>query len=222
MLQELSKDEIRLLVRGLCRANGRHVQRETGSRRQMIFTSCAGFRDQLVQAVLHCGFSPSPLLMYRAGAVRGYLRRSQSEDDRLYSREHVSSLSAAARREYRPVKACRDCWAVCWSDPSCAAEVERSRPTALRQSGIRQQAYDPQRDGRVWCVQVEHEDHLIIAQRARCGADGAVSQQSPPVVTGNCVTQFLEKDQTLAPAIIAAILKFWPLTASKKELMFLN
>ena len=37
-----------------------------------------------------------------------------------------------------------------------------------------------------------------------------------------CVTQFLEKDQTLAPAIISAILKFWPLCASKKELMFLN
>ena len=37
-----------------------------------------------------------------------------------------------------------------------------------------------------------------------------------------CVTQFLEKDQTLAPAIITAILKFWPITASKKELMFLN
>ena len=36
------------------------------------------------------------------------------------------------------------------------------------------------------------------------------------------VTQFLEKDQTLAPSIITAILKFWPITASKKELMFLN
>ena len=37
-----------------------------------------------------------------------------------------------------------------------------------------------------------------------------------------CVTQFLEKDQTLAPAIVTAMLKFWPVTASKKELMFLN
>ena len=175
-----------------------------------------------MQVLLHCGFSPSPLLLYRAGAVRGYLRCSQSEDSRLYSRKHVRALSATARRVYRPVKACRDCWAVCWNDPSCASDAAPSRPTALRQSGIREQAYDVQRDGRVWCVQVEHEDHLIIAQRARRGADGLVSQQSRPVVTGNCVTQFLEKDQTLAPAIIAAILKFWPLTASKKELMFLN
>ena len=32
----------------------------------------------------------------------------------------------------------------------------------------------------------------------------------------------MEKDQSLAPAILTAMLKFWPITASKKELMFLN
>jgi len=37
-----------------------------------------------------------------------------------------------------------------------------------------------------------------------------------------CVTQFLEKDPTLAPKVIQSILKFWPVTSSKKELMFLN
>jgi len=37
-----------------------------------------------------------------------------------------------------------------------------------------------------------------------------------------CVTQFLEKDPTLAPKVIQSILKFWPATSSKKELMFLN
>jgi serine/threonine-protein phosphatase 2A regulatory subunit B' len=37
-----------------------------------------------------------------------------------------------------------------------------------------------------------------------------------------CVTQFLEKDQTLAPNVVMSVLKFWPLTCSKKELMFLN
>lgn len=37
-----------------------------------------------------------------------------------------------------------------------------------------------------------------------------------------CVTQFLEKDPNLAPKIVSAILKFWPATSSKKELMFLN
>lgn len=37
-----------------------------------------------------------------------------------------------------------------------------------------------------------------------------------------CVTQFLEKDANLAPKIVSAVLKFWPVTNSKKELMFLN
>jgi len=37
-----------------------------------------------------------------------------------------------------------------------------------------------------------------------------------------CVTQFLEKDATLAPKIVLAVLKFWPVTNSKKEQMFLN
>jgi len=37
-----------------------------------------------------------------------------------------------------------------------------------------------------------------------------------------CVTQFLEKDATLAPKIVNALLKYWPVTCSKKELMFLN
>jgi len=36
-----------------------------------------------------------------------------------------------------------------------------------------------------------------------------------------CVTQFLAKDPTLAPKIVLALLKFWPHTTSKKELMFL-
>lgn len=37
-----------------------------------------------------------------------------------------------------------------------------------------------------------------------------------------CVTQFLEKDASLAPKIVKAILKFWPVTNSKKENMFLT
>lgn len=37
-----------------------------------------------------------------------------------------------------------------------------------------------------------------------------------------CVTQFLEKDASLAPKIVKAILKFWPVTNSKKEIMFLT
>jgi serine/threonine-protein phosphatase 2A regulatory subunit B' len=37
-----------------------------------------------------------------------------------------------------------------------------------------------------------------------------------------CVTQFLEKDASLAPVIVKPILKFWPILSSKKELLFLQ
>jgi hypothetical protein len=41
-------------------------------------------------------------------------------------------------------------------------------------------------------------------------------------VRSYCVTQFLEKDPSLAPGVVRSVLKFWPVTSSKKELMFLS
>uniref|UniRef100_A0A1D1XEG3 Serine/threonine protein phosphatase 2A regulatory subunit n=1 Tax=Anthurium amnicola TaxID=1678845 RepID=A0A1D1XEG3_9ARAE len=37
-----------------------------------------------------------------------------------------------------------------------------------------------------------------------------------------CVTQFIEKEPSLASMVIRGLLKYWPLTSSQKELMFLN
>ena len=37
-----------------------------------------------------------------------------------------------------------------------------------------------------------------------------------------CVTQFVEKDPTLAPVIIRGLLKYWPVTNSHKEVLFLG
>jgi len=37
-----------------------------------------------------------------------------------------------------------------------------------------------------------------------------------------CVVQFLEKDPSLTPPVVAGILKFWPVTCSSKEVMFLS
>jgi len=46
--------------------------------------------------------------------------------------------------------------------------------------------YDLKKDGRVWCVSVEHEARLIFAQRAFRGADGIVTKASRPIIVGNC------------------------------------
>jgi hypothetical protein len=46
-------------------------------------------------------------------------------------------------------------------------------------------AYSP-RDGRTWCVQVEHDDHLIFVQRAHRNDEGVVTKAGLPIITGNC------------------------------------
>jgi len=37
-----------------------------------------------------------------------------------------------------------------------------------------------------------------------------------------CVTQFVDKDPTLAVPVLSGLLKYWPLTNSSKEMLFLN
>merc|ERR1711900_51498 len=37
-----------------------------------------------------------------------------------------------------------------------------------------------------------------------------------------CVTQFIDKDQSLGTIVIGGLLKFWPMTSSSKELLFIN
>uniref|UniRef100_A0A7N0ZTU8 Serine/threonine protein phosphatase 2A regulatory subunit n=1 Tax=Kalanchoe fedtschenkoi TaxID=63787 RepID=A0A7N0ZTU8_KALFE len=37
-----------------------------------------------------------------------------------------------------------------------------------------------------------------------------------------CVVQFIEKDQKLASTVVEGLLKFWPVTSSQKQLMFLS
>jgi hypothetical protein len=51
--------------------------------------------------------------------------------------------------------------------------------------------YSEERDGRVWCVNVDHPDHLVIAQRAKRGDNGRTVQASRPIVIGNCMDNWL-------------------------------
>lgn len=37
-----------------------------------------------------------------------------------------------------------------------------------------------------------------------------------------CVVQFIEKDATLTPSVVSALLAMWPKTNSRKEVMFLG
>ena len=69
-------------------------------------------------------------------------------------------------------------WSICYTDSTSVS----LRPTDVAYS----RPYSPQLDGRVWCVDVAHDDHLIMAQRTFTNADGVTIDASTPVIIGNC------------------------------------
>ena len=226
-LTELSADDMRLLIRGLQRADGNwkrwvrktkaeeedkqdedededdededededeadEVEEDDGGKQgagKTIYTSSARFRDQLMQALLHCGFSASAVLSYRKGTIRGYKFRGQSRDSKTYSVKFFAGLSAEQRLLYRPIQATVDAWRVTWAELTHLHNSAAARtcwPSMSRRECVTRVPYEATRDGRTWCVKVEHKDHLIIAQRAHRGPDGTVTKQSRPLVVGNC------------------------------------
>ena len=187
-LMELSAAEMRLLIRGLHRADG-----SWAGQNKVIFTSGPQFRDQLMQALLHCGYSPFALLMYPAGAIRGYNFHDQSQDNKVYSVKFVQALSKRKQKLYTAIEAQHDSWEVRWTDASSGPAKGASWPSMPRQRGITRVRYDAERDGDLWCVEIEHDDHLIIAQRALRDAKGEVKKQSRPIVVGNCLQTLFAK-----------------------------
>ena len=179
-MAELSVVEMRKLIRGLWRADGSWARQV-----KVIYTSGARFRDQLMQALLHCGYSAWPALMYRKDAVRGYYRRGERI---IYSAAHYGALSRQEQSAFLPIQASADAWRVNWAelgDVNNRSATASCQPRMPRQSGINAIRYSREADGRLWCVKITHRDQLIIAQRAE-RHDGVVTKQSRPIIVGNC------------------------------------
>ena len=132
-----SAAELRHIIEGLQYADGGLGKRQTS-------TSDAVFRDQLMHALLHCGYSP---------------------------------LCSATANE----------WTISWSELTDSSDNSDCSPVLSAHRGITSQPYSPTLDGRIWCVSVDHPDHLIVAQRAT-RLNGHITRQWPPLITGNCVT----------------------------------
>ena len=177
MLGGLTADESRLVVRGLWRADGKWAQQTKG-----IFTSGVAHRDQLVQLLLHCGYSPVAHLCHAAGAVRGHISNRKG-DTRVYTMAEVEALSAAERATYKPIRCTVDNWIVYWAEPTSVSGKQSCWPTLSRRDAVSTEPYVAARDGRTWCVTVNHDEHLIVAQRAE-RHDGVVTKQSRPLVVG--------------------------------------
>lgn len=73
-------------------------------------------------------------------------------------------------------------WCVQFDDPNSAFGEAACSPVLHQRREISAESYD----GAVWCVTVDHPDHLIVAQRAHRGPDGLVTKSSRSVIVGNC------------------------------------
>ena len=258
MLKRLDKAQLRLLIEGLRLADGhsaitaeqtaRGVTEGEDMGRHRICTSSLSFRDELVMAALHAGYSPHYHLSRKVGlqewwrepatreffstaekddlleadgtrvfvqmnnsAHNWWLRYNEVAEPMMASRDVLYDGKAAAvgsqRRTYGAgFVALRNGEEVDTGKPmannaivyseveldkikaKAAASSASSSSAAASSSSSSGQAlaYVAARDGRAWCVEVEHGDHLIIAQRAFRGAGGVVTKASRPVVVGNC------------------------------------
>ena len=85
-----------------------------------------------------------------------------------------------------------------WSVLTAAEyEAERSEQAQEQATTIATQPadlYDQQRDGRVWCVKVQHDDHLIFVQRVHRSTSGIVTKVGRTMITGQCLDRWYGLD----------------------------
>ena len=279
-LFRLDAEQLRLVIEGLRRAAGRSataaqqhsaaVGGKVMQAEQQICMSSVGFRDQLVHACLHAGYSAYFTVNIAAGELRGYY--AVANDDCPYSEEEMeAALRVDSTRQFKPVRGQHDSWWVCYSEaisellpahdvrfdgsacsvrqkesssqvwvainavdgsvrqePSMkklaqllsrtAPSINKTRKKGFKVGGAwrvfstaeyeaqqsgqamqQQQAasvatlpsdlYDWERDGRTWCVSVDHPDALIFVQRAHRDDRGVVSKVGRAVIAGNCLVK---------------------------------
>ena len=204
VLKRLDRTQIRRVLRGYRRADGgwKHVvpsEREDDRVRpgdgapKALFTSGALFRDSLIIACLHAGFTASAHFIRPAGVITGYLRARQGQEPRdyqVYSPKVVQALSKQQQKQYKEIKSSAAQWSVDYARPARGrlggSVAGPCTPILHSHKDIRRvEGYV----GRVWCVTVP--TGLIIAQRAKKDAQGGVAYTSRPVVVGNCLKDAL-------------------------------
>ena len=141
VLQRLHMPQLRLLLEALRSANGAP---STGEHKIILVNSCS-FRDELLIALLHAGYS-------------AFFELQRERDE-----------SAPA-----------DLWRISYTDPSSESGQRVCWPQLRPSSDLVEDSFT----GRVWCVEVEHRDQLIVAQRAERDK-GVVTKVSRPVICGN-------------------------------------
>ena len=220
VLFRLGAEQLRLVIEGLRRAAGRSaataarqhsaaVGDKAMQNEQQICTSSVGFRDQLIHACMHAGYSAYFTLNTATGEVCGH--NAVPDHDGFCSEEEMeAALQVDSTRQFKSVCGKQDSWWVCYSEvisellpaqdvrfDGGTCRVRQKKEQRSGQAIQQQQAaviatqpadlYDQKRDGRVWCVSVDHPDAVIFAQRAHRNARGVVTKVGRSMVVGNCL-----------------------------------
>jgi threonyl-tRNA synthetase len=163
---KLNKDELRAVIAGIHRADG--------DENNPIYTSSYQFRDELVQVLLHAGYTADFSIKYPKGAVRGY-----SIDEGVLSVEKYNALTPEEQANFKPILADSDSWSIRYAEDGSPEPCVN--PVLYSDKNVR--AVDDY-FGRVWCVTVP--TGLIIVQRVVKNAEDVVVKASRPTIVGNC------------------------------------
>jgi hypothetical protein len=168
--RSLNKEQLRHVIHGLLRANGF----ESGE--NVIFTSNVCFRDQLMHACLHAGYSAFFDCTDVKGTVPGY---THSNDDAIYQPHELTNEQKEDASQSHPLTASTANWRVHYND----VDVKLSGSSFMDVKDIH-----PVKEyaGKLWCVTVEHDDHLVVVQRAERDDEGVIVKASKPIIIGQC------------------------------------
>ena len=192
-----------------------------------ISTSSVGLRDQLIQACVHAGYSAYFTLNTAASEAPGY--NAMPTNNRIYGQEEMeAALRVDSTHRFKPVRDNYDNWSVCYSEvisellpaqdvrfDGSACRVRQNEEQRSGQAIQQQQAtaiatqpadsYDKERDGRVWCVDVQHDDHLIFVQRAHRNASGVVTKVGRTMIISNCYMSAILQALLAQPTFTSAL-----------------
>ncbi|KAJ2874336.1 threonyl-tRNA synthetase, partial [Coemansia aciculifera] len=173
----LGRDEMRAVIEGYRRADG-----DFADNNKTLYTSSVTFRDELVVAALHAGYSACFNLKYKAGDIRGYTSIESGKDWKVYRPAEYDAMPAIKKAAFKPITAKFDGWTVSYADlDGTASGTQCCKPMLYSKTEVKAVTTYT---GRVWCVRVP--TGLIVAQRAKVDENGVVVKASRPVIVGNC------------------------------------
>lgn len=175
LLLGLTKEESRLVLKGLWRADGQSA----GTGANKIYTSSRVYVDNILQLAQNGGYGARFNLSHPKGACSGF-----TIDGRTYRLREYAELPLEIKAAAKAIVATVDGYAVWFSD---AVSGNTLYPAMSSSSIVTRRSCD--RD-RLWVVEVDHTDHIVLTRRAAVTSikgRRVVFKASRPVLVGDSV-----------------------------------